>query len=140
MNSRATFCKTKIIVIVKCIRQNTAHGSIRSRFGLAILSRSLLKRGNFKSIVELMQRILDSIDFSNLTKVKPFWWIYVGTQKFFNIFNRLKILRLFVLISIFFYKRLAFHHILLYNGFCPNCCSMYFLLVLMARNSIRLVH
>lgn len=44
----------------------------------SILSRRLLKRGNFKSTEELKQRILGFIDFFNLTKAKPFRWTYIG--------------------------------------------------------------
>ena len=43
-----------------------------------ILSRRLLKRGNFKSTGELKQRILGFIDFFNNTLAKPFRWTYIG--------------------------------------------------------------
>jgi len=44
----------------------------------SILSRRLLKRGNFKSTEELKQRILSFIDFFNNTLAKPFRWTYIG--------------------------------------------------------------
>jgi len=43
-----------------------------------ILSRRLLKRGNFKSTGELKQRIFGFIDFFNNTLAKPFRWTYIG--------------------------------------------------------------
>ena len=43
-----------------------------------ILSRRLLRRGNFKSTEELKQRILGFIDFFNNTLAKPFRWTYIG--------------------------------------------------------------
>lgn len=43
-----------------------------------ILTRRLLKRGNFTSTEELKQRILAFIDFFNQTLAKPFRWTYIG--------------------------------------------------------------
>lgn len=43
-----------------------------------ILTRRLLKRGNFTSTEELKQRILAFIDFFNETLAKPFRWTYIG--------------------------------------------------------------
>lgn len=43
-----------------------------------ILTRRLLKRGNFKSTEELKQRILAFIEFFNRTLAKPFRWTYIG--------------------------------------------------------------
>lgn len=43
-----------------------------------ILSRRLLKRGEFKSTTELKERILKFIDFFNETLAKPFRWTYIG--------------------------------------------------------------
>lgn len=43
-----------------------------------ILTRRLLKRGNFTSIEELKSRILAFIDFFNDTLAKPFRWTYIG--------------------------------------------------------------
>lgn len=43
-----------------------------------ILSRRLLKRGQFKSIDELKERILKFIKFFNETLAKPFRWTYIG--------------------------------------------------------------
>ena len=43
-----------------------------------ILSRRLLKRGQFKSTNELKERILKFIAFFNETLAKPFRWTYIG--------------------------------------------------------------
>lgn len=44
----------------------------------SILVRRLLKRGNFTSVDDLKQRILDFIAYFNRTMAKPFKWTYAG--------------------------------------------------------------
>lgn len=44
----------------------------------SILVRRLLKRGSFRSVEELRQRILAFIDYFNKTMAKPFKWTYAG--------------------------------------------------------------
>jgi transposase len=44
----------------------------------SILSRRLLKRGNFTSTEDLKQRILSFIEFFNQHLAKPFRWTYIG--------------------------------------------------------------
>ena len=44
----------------------------------SILARRLLKRGSFKSLDELRQRLLDFIEYFNTTLAKPFKWTYTG--------------------------------------------------------------
>ena len=44
----------------------------------SILVRRLLKRSSFRSTQELRQRILDFIDYFNITMAKPFKWAYAG--------------------------------------------------------------
>jgi len=44
----------------------------------SILVRRLLKRGSFKSVHELEQRLRDFIDYFNKTLAKPFKWTYTG--------------------------------------------------------------
>jgi transposase len=44
----------------------------------SILVRKLLKRASFSSIDHLRQRILNFIDYFNLTMAKPFKWTYTG--------------------------------------------------------------
>jgi len=43
----------------------------------SILARKVIKRGNFKSIDELKEKILKFIEFFNIT-AKPFKWTYAG--------------------------------------------------------------
>ena len=44
----------------------------------SILVRKLLKRGNFLSVEDLEQQILDFIEYYNKTMAKPFKWTYMG--------------------------------------------------------------
>lgn len=46
----------------------------------SILARRLLKRGNFTSLDDLRQRILNFIEYFNLTMAKPFNWKYTGDK------------------------------------------------------------
>jgi hypothetical protein len=43
-----------------------------------IVTRRVLRRGNFKSTDELKERLLDFIDYFNRTFAKPFRWTYTG--------------------------------------------------------------
>jgi len=43
----------------------------------SILARKIIKRGNFKSTNELKDKILNFIEFFNIT-AKPFKWTYAG--------------------------------------------------------------
>ena len=43
-----------------------------------MLVRRLLKRGNFMSVADLRERILDFIAYFNKTMAKPFKWTYKG--------------------------------------------------------------
>ena len=45
---------------------------------LGILVRKLLKRGNFVSIADLQEKILQFIGYYNVTMAKPFKWTYKG--------------------------------------------------------------
>lgn len=44
----------------------------------SILVRRVLKRGNFKSVIDLKEKILAFIDYFNKTMAKPFKWTYTG--------------------------------------------------------------
>jgi hypothetical protein len=44
----------------------------------SILSRKLLKRGNFASVEALVAKVLAFIDYYNDTMAKPFKWTYQG--------------------------------------------------------------
>ena len=43
-----------------------------------IVTRRVLRRGNFKSTAELKERLLDFINYFNRTFAKPFRWTYTG--------------------------------------------------------------
>jgi hypothetical protein len=45
---------------------------------LGILVRKLLRRGNFTSVTDLTQQVLDFIAYYNRTMAKPFKWTYQG--------------------------------------------------------------
>lgn len=45
---------------------------------LSILVRKLLKRGSFRSVEELQEKVLEFIDYNNTTMAKPFAWTYRG--------------------------------------------------------------
>ena len=45
---------------------------------LSILTRKLLKRGNFTSLADLEAKVLAFIDYYNRTMAKPFKWTYQG--------------------------------------------------------------
>jgi len=44
----------------------------------SILTRKVLKRGNFSSIPDLIRKALDFIAYYNETMAKPFRWTYQG--------------------------------------------------------------
>jgi len=44
----------------------------------SILSRKVLKRGNFNSVEDLKRKVLAFIDYYNLTMARPFKWTYQG--------------------------------------------------------------
>jgi hypothetical protein len=45
---------------------------------LSILTRKLLRRGNFHSVEDLRHQVLAFIDYFNRTMAKPFKWTYQG--------------------------------------------------------------
>jgi transposase len=45
---------------------------------LSILVRKLLKRGSFRSVAELKEKVMEFIDYYNRTMAKPFKWTYQG--------------------------------------------------------------
>jgi putative transposase len=45
---------------------------------LGILTRKLLKRGNFSTLTDLQEQILQFIGYYNVTMAKPFAWTYKG--------------------------------------------------------------
>jgi hypothetical protein len=45
---------------------------------LSLLTRKLLRRGNFTSVADLKAKVLACIDYDNRTMAKPFKWTYQG--------------------------------------------------------------
>jgi hypothetical protein len=48
---------------------------------LSILVRKLLKRGNFSSVNDLRDKILEFLEYYNRTMAKPFKWTYTGIKE-----------------------------------------------------------
>jgi hypothetical protein len=44
----------------------------------SILARKLLKRGNFTSVENLVDKVLAFVEYYNRTMAKPFKWTYKG--------------------------------------------------------------
>jgi len=78
MDSRATFLQNEDHRIRFMYTPKHCSWLNQVEIWFSILSRRLLKRGNFKSTDELKQRILGFIDFFNNTLAKPFRWTYIG--------------------------------------------------------------
>ena len=56
------------------------HGSWMNQIEIwfGILTKKLIKRGNFSSTENLKAKLLDFIDYFNRTMAKPFKWTYEG--------------------------------------------------------------
>ncbi len=78
MATRAAFLKEKShrIRIVYTPKHTSWLNQVEIWF--SILSRRLLKRGSFRSIEELQERVLAFIEYFNATLAKPFKWTYKG--------------------------------------------------------------
>ena len=78
METRAAFLSDKSHRI-RCVytpKQTSWLNQVEIWF--SILSRRLLKRGNFSSIEALQERVLAFIEYFNATLAKPFKWTYKG--------------------------------------------------------------
>ena len=78
MDSRANFLKDKSHRIRFVYTPKHCSWLNQIEIWFSILTRRLLKRGNFTSTEELKQRILAFIDFFNQTLAQPFRWTYIG--------------------------------------------------------------
>lgn len=78
MSSRTAFLQDKShrIRLVYTPKHCSWLNQVELWFG--ILTRRLLKRGNFTSTEELKRRLLAFIDFFNESLAKPFRWTYIG--------------------------------------------------------------
>ena len=78
MDARATFLKDEIhrIRFVYTPKHTSWLNQIEIWF--SILTRKLLKRGNFTSITDLERQLQAFIDYFNASMAKPFRWTYTG--------------------------------------------------------------
>ena len=78
MTTRAKFLtdESHSIRFVYTPKHNSWLNQVEIWFG--ILSRKILRRGNFSSLEKLNHRIREFIDFFNRTMAKPFKWTYAG--------------------------------------------------------------
>ena len=78
MDTREAFlCKTdKTVVFHYTPKHASWMNQIEIWFG--ILTKKVIKRGNFRSKTDLKEKLLTFIDYFNATMAKPFRWTYQG--------------------------------------------------------------
>jgi putative transposase len=78
MTTRATFLHDPMHKVIFSYTPKHASWMNQIEIWLSILTRKLLKRGNFCSLQELKEQILAFIAYYNLTMAHPFKWTFQG--------------------------------------------------------------